>query len=430
MNQIERSDNQPEFDAIIVGSGTCGATIARALCRRNKNVLLLERGDNAPVNESLLRMAAVMDEVPLGEGRLATMRAIATGGSTGLYFGVVNYPRPDTFSRLGIDLGADFDAVRQELPIAQLPEALLGDQNRRLRESALALGHAWQKNDMLIDLAKCDGGYRYEAKWKARSYVDEAVAQGATLISRATVHKVLIEGGKAVGVEYRVRRGLFGSETRRVYGARIILAAGELASPQLLRDSGVPGIGDRGFYCNPGYAIYGLVPGLTGRSSFVGSMGCSYDEGIELGDANVPQHMLRPMMLAGFKLRHLVASTRSIGIGVKVKDGFGGELRPDGRLHKTFDREDRQRLDKGRAEAIRILRHAGATHITDFGVTAAGRVGGLVRIGEHVDDKLETRYRNLYVCDGSVLPDDMRGTPTLTLVCLARHLSRHLLATL
>ena len=424
----EPSSRAPDYDAIIIGSGTCGATLARELSRQRRKVLLLECGKTVPLKESLGTIVAVADQVNLGEGKLATVRALTTGGSTSLYFGVVNYPDLSTFEALGIDLAQDLAQVRSELPIAQLPDEWLSPQARQLRDAAVARGHAWKKNDMLIDLAGCAQGYSYDAKWKARAYVDDAVRQGAVLVNRATVKKVLRDGNTAVGVEYQLKTGPLRTQTQRAFGARVILAAGELATPAILRDSGVPGIGAQGFYCNPGYAIFGLVPGMQATTSYVGAMGCTYDEGIELGDANIPKPLHGPMMLGGLKLRHMVSFPRTIGIGVKVKDTLGGEFKADGRLRKGFGREDLQKLEKGRQEAVKVLAQAGARHIVDFGITAAGRVGGLVRIQEHVDARLETSLRNLHVCDGSVIPDDFRGTPTLTLVAMARYLSRQLLA--
>jgi hypothetical protein len=373
---------------------------------------------------------AIADEVRLGDDDLSTVRAISTGGSTGMYFGVVNYPDPETFRAVGIDLSEELAAVKRELPIAKLPDELLSPQARRLRDSATALGHPWQKNDMLVDLSKCTSGYSYAAKWKAKSYVEEAVrCGGAKLVNRATVQRVLIDRNRAIGVEYKVRKGPFGAEIKRAFGTKIVLAAGELASPKILRDSGIKGLGHKGFFCNPGYALYGLVPGLNATDGFVGAMSSVCDDDIELGDANVPLVLHRPMMLGGLKFKHLFAFRDCVGIGVKVKDGLGGELKENGRFHKSFSSDDHRKLKKGKEEAIKVLKNAGAKHIVDFGLTAAGRVGGLVRIQEHVDAKLETQYRNLHVCDGSVIPDDMRGTPTVTLVSLAKYLSKQLLPT-
>ena len=140
----------------------------------------------------------------------------------------------------------------------------------------------------------------------------------------------------------------------------------------------------------------------------------------------MPQPLHGPMMLGGLNFRHMVSFPRTLGIGVKVKDEFGGQLTAGGKLHKQFTRGDHARLEKGRQRAVEILKHAGARHIVDFGITAAGRVGGMVRINEHVDAALETPYRNLHVCDGSVIPEASRVPPALTLVCLGKYLSTHI----
>jgi choline dehydrogenase-like flavoprotein len=229
---MQGTRKQREYDAIIVGSGTGGATIARELSRQRRKVLILERGGNVALKENFRTIASIADQVKLGDGGLAAARALTTGGSTGLYFGVVSYPHLDTFNALGIDLSGALEAVRKELPIASLPDEMLGEKSRRLRDTALSLGHAWEKRDMLVDLQQCKAGYSYEAKWKARTYVDDALRHGATLVTRATVQKILVEDGRAVGVAYRTKKGMGGSELRHVYGAKVILAAGELATPR------------------------------------------------------------------------------------------------------------------------------------------------------------------------------------------------------
>lgn len=424
MDNIGKNDL---YDVIIIGSGICGATLARELSLQNKKVLILERGKNIPLKENLISIMSIAHEVRLGERGLSTVRAITTGGSTGLYFGVVNYPQLDVFRQLGIDLAGELESVKNELPISQVPDHLLNPQSVRLQDSAKALGFNWMKNDMLIDLSKCESGYSYEAKWKAKSYVEDAVKHGAVLITQATVKKIITENDVATGVEYQLKKHPFSAKIQHVFATKIILAAGEIASPQILRDSGIQDIAEQGFYCNPGYAIYGLVPGLQGTDGFVGNMSCTCEEGIELGDANVPKVIHRPMMLGRLKFRHCFSFPETLGIGVKVKDELGGTLSCGGKLRKTFSREDQLKLEKGKREALRILQHAGAKDIFDFGVTAAGRIGGMVRIQEHVDKNLQTRFRNLYVCDGSVLPDAERGSPSITLICLAKYLSKHIL---
>jgi choline dehydrogenase-like flavoprotein len=56
--------------------------------------------------------------------------------------------------------------------------------------------------------------------------------------------------------------------------------------------------------------------------------------------------------------------------------------------------------------------------------------GATARIGEVVDQDLETRIRNLYVSDASVLPEALDRPVVLSLICLAKRLSDHLLASI
>ncbi len=412
---------QTEYDVIVIGSGLSGATIARALSAQNKKVLILERGGDAMQKMSLGAMAKVTQEVALAD-KVKMTTGVATGGASNLYFGVLRNPPLELFNKLGIDLSAHLAAVKQELPIAVFPDQMISAKSAKLRDGANALGLPWLKHEMLIDQKMCSQGYSYEAIWKANSYIVDALKNGAVLINRATVEKILIDKNQAIGVEYTVGK----NQTQRVHAAKIVLAAGEFASPQILRNSGVQGIGSRGFYFNPGYALYGIVPGMQSDNSFVGTMGGVAKEGIELGDANVPQFLHRLMMIAKFKPRHLFAYPQTVGISVKVKDSLGGEFSADGKLYKKPSQEDQAKLQKGEQQARRILEAAGAQHVFNVGLVCAGRVGGLLAIEEHVDSNLESQFRNLYVCDGSVVPDDMRDPPALTLLCMAKHLIQHL----
>jgi len=107
------------------------------------------------------------------------------------------------------------------------------------------------------------------------------------------------------------------------------------------------------------------------------------------------------------------------------QEGSGGELRENGRYYKQLKEEDLGKLAKGEEVARQIIQNAGGKHLFKTTLGAA-HVGGAVRIKEHVDENLQTEYRNLYVCDGSVIPDSVKISPTLTLICLGKHLGKHL----
>ena len=113
---------------------------------------------------------------------------------------------------------------------------------------------------------------------------------------------------------------------------------------------------------------------------------------------------------------------------VKIKDALGGRLTDGGGVRKTLADADRAKLMHGYENARRILREAGATDIYKTWYFAA-HPGGTVKIGQLVDANLQTEaYRNLYVCDCSVIPEAWGLPPVLTIVALGKRLARHLVA--
>ncbi len=420
---MEQQLNQ-QFDAIIVGSGPGGATVARELSKRKQRVLILERGDDGPLKEGLRTTASILRAVRVSDD-LVTASAFTTGGTTAVYFAVADAPPLETFLSLGIDLSTALEEAKRELPLAELPDALLGAQAIRVRESALELGYRWKKNTMLVDLSKCASGYTYESKWNARSYLQEAVEEGATLVTRARVMKVLVEQKRAVGVEYRLARGRKKFEVCQAFGARIILAAGAAASPRLLRDSGIENVANRGFYCHPTFGLFGLVSGLKAGPNFAGSMGVELEDGIALGDASAAPTFHRMFMLGHRRFIRAFLHSKTVGLGVMVRDGLGGELRKDGRYHKELKNEDLRKLEKGEQLARQIIQNAGGKHIFKSTLSAA-HLGGAIRINEHVDENLQTEFSNLHVCDGSIIPETAKISPALTLICLGKYLAGRL----
>lgn len=418
----------PCFDAIVVGSGAGGASVARELTHLGKRVLILERGRATRPRDGLRYLASVSDYVPVTDSA-GMSRALTTGGTTSFYFGVAQFPPIDVFQAMGIDLTEAVAAVKQSLPLATpVADRLLGEQTRRVAASAAELGLPWAKVAMLVDESQCKAGYTPSAIWRAQAYVDDAVREGAQLITEARVRKVLVEDGRAVGVEYEVgpakRR-----ETRHAYARRVIVAAGALATPQILRDSGLAHVGERGFYCDPAFFVIGHVDGLKGCDLFPGCMGSTESDGLILGDGCLSRTLYRGSMLAARQFRKVLRHRSHIGVGVMVRDGLGGSLRPDGRLHKQFGADELDKLEQGAALARRIVENAGGKGVIRTGLAAA-HVGGVLQIGADLDADLQTGIAHLHVCDASLLPVNVRLTPVVTLVSfgnyLARRLARHL----
>lgn len=409
------------YDCIVVGSGTAGAVIARELSGRGQKVLILERGQYLSLKETVWSLGSMFHEVPVAD-KLKDAKVYAAGGSSAMYMAVMDEPPIDTYRALGIDLQPAYDAIRLQVPLAVMPDALMSPQTHRLREAAIAAGYDWNKKLMLIDQSKCSGVYSYDAKWKALTFVDEAVRQGAVLKCRALTERVLIENGRAVGVECRIKEGAFGSRTVRFRAERVVLCAGSLATPLLLRDSGLQHVAAGGYYIDPSFTLFGRVPGLRGVDSFCGTMETTLEEGIVLKDANVHKLPFRLFMLQYMQASRMFAYPEHIGITVMAHDEVGGGLSADGHYHKTLDAAVFDKLARGEQAARAILERAGAGDIFKAPMFSGGALGTL-RVGSDVDARLETSVRDLHVCDGSLIPENGRVAPTLTLLCLAKYLA-------
>jgi len=418
------------FDAIVVGTGPGGASVARELAMHGARVALLEQGGGQPLRGSLVQMAG-MAAVP-GKGAFVhrdaslLVRALTLGGTSTINFATAAPPPAAMFAAHGIDLAPALAELRAELPIAPLPDNLVGPMAARIMEAARELALPWAKLDKLIrpqacrsGCWRCVTGCPYGAKWTARDFVDEALRHGAHLRTGARVTRVLVEDGRACGVE-----AVIDGATQRIRAGRVVLAAGGIGSPRLLRASGLM---DRpaAFFSDPVVAVMGSVDDIDGGAEVPMAAGASWHaDGIALADLTLPQAMHQGFALQAGRVDRLLAHRRTLSIMVKIRDGIGGRIGPRW-VDKTLQPADREKFDKGIAIARSILERAGAHHIFASHHFAA-HPGGSLRIGEQVDAGLATPTPGLYVCDASVIPEPWGLPPTLTLLALGKRLGKAL----
>jgi choline dehydrogenase-like flavoprotein len=418
-------------DVIVVGTGPGGATVAREMTRRKKDVLMLEWGKAAPVRGTMLQYAASA-AVP-GKSLLMTadlcamVRGITTGGSSMFYYGTAFEPPVAMFDACGIDLRREIEETRAELPVAPLGDELVGPMATRIMQSARELGYDWQKLPKFIDQEKCrpdcfrcNYGCPEGAKWSGRLSVDAARREGARLINGARVERVLVENGKAVGVAYRKR-----SQTHGAYAPTVVVSAGGIGSPLILRKSGLAQAG-RDFFFDPLIVVMGIVDGIRGGREIPMAAGMHREaDGYVITDMTVPWTLHAVLNTAVGRLDQLHRHRQTLAIMVKIKDRLGGRLTDRGGIRKRLTNADKVKIDTGYTQAREILAYAGARNIHRSGYLAA-HPGGTAKIGEIVDRDLQTRIDGLYVCDCSVMPDAWGLPPTFTLVALGKRLARHL----
>lgn len=422
-----------DFDAIVVGTGPGGATVARELSLNDKKVLILEWGDYNPTKGSIFQVIpqAFMPGKSLlvTSQLLATIRAITTGGSSMVYCGTA-FPAPvDMLKSFGVDISAEVEDVKAEVPMEPLCDELMMAGPRKFMESALELGYDCHKLNKFIYQNKCRSkcqlcsyGCPYGAKWNARHFVDDALKHGAKMINYAKVEKVIIENKKAVGVQYKHNKELY-----HAYAPKIIIAAGGIGSPLILRESGMRSTG-YDFFFDPLVFVYGTIKGIGNGKAVPMSSGVHFPEdGIVMTDFNQPHLMKILFDLEVFKFKQAFKYKDVLPIMIKIRDDLGGEVTKRGWVNKKLTKDDRMRLDKGAEHAKRVLQNAGATDIYR-GWMFAAHPGGTVKIGEHLDTNLKTKFDNLYVCDCSVIPQEWGLPPTTTILSLGKRLARHLMA--
>jgi choline dehydrogenase-like flavoprotein len=421
------------FDAIVVGSGPGGATVARELSRRGWKVLVLERGGRAPVTGSIAQTLRELwlpgRSLFLTDRFLAVLRGVTVGGSSIYFFGTAWEPPYELFDRCGVDIRAEVQQARRELPVAPLPPDLMGPKARRIMESAVELGYEWKPLPKYFDQDRLDGrpmgSYgvpTYQAKWNARMFVDEAASLGATVVTGAKVRRVLVEDGVATGVEF-VR----GGKTRTALGSKVVVAAGGIGSPTILRASGIDDAG-RSFFCDPLVAVTGSLPGPGGGQELPMTGGLLVDgEGYTLTDLSLPRWTFSIVAAAAGRIDRLASYPRAATIMVEIKDDLDGRITRRGGIRKPLTAADRGRLARGTQRAKRILTHAGAEWVWRSWLLAA-QPGGTVPIGRLLDPNLQTEVHDLYVCDASVIPEPWGLPPSLTLIGLGKRLAGHLAA--
>ncbi len=426
-----------ECDVAVVGSGPGGASAARELCRAGKKVVMLEAGSDSEWVGSHLSMLPKVDlknAVPLGHATM--VRGMTTGGSSLIYCGTATRPAAFIKEQTGIDLAPLADEFEEELGIQTLPEHLVGDAARRIMDAACELGIDWQLLPKFINPDKCERdcgecmlGCRKGAKWTSREFVKEARKMGMELHIKTSVSEVLRSNGTAVGV-----RGKGPGGEIEVRAEKVVLAAGGLGTPVILKRSGVDKAGE-GFFTDPLLFTYGQREGQEKGSIYdipmtAGTWDFHEKEGFMLTDLAEPWMLQLSSMGMIFPPRldqlHKVRST--LGIMTKVKDPVSGSIDRNGKLKKGMEPEVKHRLKSGDERAREILLKAGCKPSSIFtSPVKAAHPGGSVRIGHAVDANLETEIKNCYVCDGSVVPDEL-GTPVVLLaLCLGKYAAQKML---
>jgi choline dehydrogenase-like flavoprotein len=253
-----------EADVVVVGSGAGGGVVASMLAEGGRSVIVLEAGpfvDEATMPRDELD---AFGRLYLNHGLLATWDSSVTmlagsgvgGGTLVNWMTSIEAPaevRAEWRTDHGLQELDDGEAWSDD--IATLEEELSVSPVRRQppKDQAIMIGAerlGWEvaparRNAVACDdCGSCPFGCRRGSKQSGiRVHLARAAEAGARIVPQVRVTKVLIERGRAVGVQGRALIPGSGSEPRVrqliVRARQVVLAAGALRTPALLQASGV-----------------------------------------------------------------------------------------------------------------------------------------------------------------------------------------------
>lgn len=486
-------------DVCVIGSGAAGAVIAKKLSESGRSVVLLERGGYFEGEDMNQRDEDMMPLLWKNSGanftsdlRIAITQGTCLGGST-VINDAVCFPLPDIVRKQWREMGvaisddewdAATDEVSGKIHISRVKEDELSASSLIFKKGCELMGYSEhrpnQRNCLnCMQCGLCHLGCHYETKQDMRvTYLHQALNSPGSKIKiycNCFAERITFSADTVDGVEGSFRD----SSGRALYRIRVdaglvIVAAGTIASTELLIKSGIgEGNAGRGLALHPVPFVLGDFPfeirGIQGIPMTYTLHDFGVTNGVEDGGFLVECTFLPPLQLslllpiAGWRHEELMMRYNHYAMaGILVRDGSNGSIDLDyrglPRVNYSLSPKELEIIARGVEVVSMMWFKLGASrvvtpHMSRPVIKAPSEIPELVRLIKNdpkgmlmgsahpqggnrmgsdpglcvVDSDCRVYgFKNLFVCDASVFPSAIGVNPQLTVMALATIVSERI----
>lgn len=487
-------------DAVIIGSGAGGSVAAAELSSHGWKVILIEEGSFFDPDkfvddefQSLARLYRDGGLIAEEEGRAFILQGRTLGGSTTVNWQASLYPEDHVTDEWKNNFGLEgynrkdmlpyINQVHERLGVHEVPESQRNENNKILFRGARGTSYKAEalKNNSrgCIGLGRCGMGCPINAKQSMfRTYIPDAIAKGARVITNMRVIKISDGSQKTVFAEFAPDRflktpdGIF--KKMEVTAPVVIVSAGAIETPALLQRSRLGNaLVGKNLKIHPTQTIFARykneirMPEGVPQSAVI-SQGLPSDNGYGVWIEVAPYRLSLTTSLVPFygkELFEIMKSYNHLHAGVVLtRDGSGGSVNSSvewkfgkRKVHYKISDADAANMLKGLKILAEIQTAAGAIELIfpfrrfskpvkvrkgeDFNWILSESPESFFAIGSAhpqgtaaasadpklgvVDTNLELYgHKNIFVMDASVFPTALGVNPQITTMSVVMRAAR------